>query len=76
MKNIKSKFKSSIKPLNVGKQLSQEQDMMNEMFGGRNSVLFGSEDSESLPQMNGAIITGEGLIKNGDEGRTGYMFGM
>ena len=79
-KDIDIKRKMSIvRPLNEGRFLSQEQEMLGDLFGSNpdNKILFGSKDSESLPRMDGFLFTGEGLINNGDvERRTGSFFGI
>ncbi len=52
--------------------LSKEQAMLNEMFDGNDNWGTG----QNLPQMNGALRSGHGLINNGDEGDTGSLFGL
>jgi hypothetical protein len=64
------------KPL-IEPRLSQEQEMLGDLFGANpnNKVLFGSNDSESLPKIHGFLFSGEGgLTKNDRE--TASMFGI
>ena len=71
-----AKFKQ-LRTLPQGQFLSQEQEMLGDMFGANpnNKVLFGSNDSESRPQINGFLFSGEGgLTKNDRE--TASMFGI
>ena len=62
---------SFAKPV-FAENLSREQELMHEMFGS--SRTWGT--GENLPQFNGALISGNGLINNEDEGETSSMFGM
>jgi len=53
--------------------ISKEQGMLQELFGGRRT--FGT--GQNLPKVEGVLITGNGLLNNGDrERRTGKMFGL
>lgn len=56
--------------------LNREQSFLFQLFGGGDKVIFGSEDSESLPQINGILRSGHGLINSGDRGETGRLFGF
>ena len=53
-------------------QLTKEQNMLHEMFGGEPT--FGT--GENLPKIDGVLNSGHGLIKNDDDGETGSMFGF
>jgi hypothetical protein len=77
MKVIKPKIEKTrlvklLKPQVFAPLLSKEQDMLQEMFGGSPSWGTG----ESLPKVNGVLISGNGLIKSDDGGETGSMFGF
>ena len=52
--------------------LTVEQEAMSSMFGGGERS-WGT--GESLPRFDGAIISGGGLIKSGDDGETASLFG-
>jgi len=62
----------SIRRIDPAPMLSQEQSMLQEMFGGNPTWGTG----EQLPKMNGALRSGHGLINNDDFGETGSMFGV
>jgi len=54
-------------------QLTQEQGMIQEMFGGND--MWGT--GRNLPQMNGALISGSGLMNSEDvDSETASMFGF
>lgn len=54
-------------------EYSSGQNVLREIFRGEQT--FGT--GQNLPQMNGALISGGGIIKNGDrERRTARMFGL
>lgn len=52
--------------------ISKSQMVLNELFN--NKTTFGT--GENLPQMNGALTSGYGLINNLDNGKTSRMFGF
>jgi hypothetical protein len=52
--------------------LSKEQDMLQEMFSGNDNWGTG----QNLPEINGALRTGGGIMNSGDNGQTGSMFGL
>lgn len=56
----------------ISPMLSKEQMALQEMFGG-SERLWGT--GRDLPRMNGALISGGGIIKSGDAGETAAMFG-
>ena len=56
----------------ISPMFSKEQSALQEMFGG-SERLWGT--GRNLPQMNGVLISGEGIIKSGDAGETASMFG-
>ena len=58
--------------LQVGQNFSQEQMFMQDMFGS--SRTWGT--GQNLPQFNGILISGNGLINNEDNGETGGLFGL
>ena len=59
------------------KFLTREQGFLRTLFGEGDKVIFGSKDSESLPQINGVLRTGNGLVKSGDLNReTAHIFGF
>ncbi len=60
------------KPIQPAPQLTKEQNMLHEMFGGEPT--FGT--GENLPKIDGVLNSGHGLIKNDDYGETGSMFGF
>jgi len=63
-----------VSPAQVPVSLSKEQWMMQQMFGHGDHAILGEGDS--LPKLNGTLISGGGLIKNGDiYGETAAMFG-
>ena len=63
-----------VSPAQVPVSLSKEQWMMQQMFGHGGHAILGEGDS--LPKLNGTLISGGGLIKNGDiYGETAAMFG-
>ena len=66
----KSRFKS-LQKIEVAPQLSKEQDMLQEMFGGNDNWGTG----RNLPRNEGILRRGHGLIKNDDYGETASMFG-
>ena len=52
---------------------TQEQKMLQEMFSGNNNWMTG----QNLPKIDGVLITGNGLIKNGDRKKvTASFFGI
>lgn len=62
-----------VQTLNPAPALSKEQNMLQEMFNGEQT--FGT--GQNLPEVNGILRSGGGLINNGDaDGETGSMFGM
>jgi hypothetical protein len=72
-KSFKPQNAKFIQTLQPAPALSREQDMLQELFNGEQT--FGT--GQNLPQMNGALTSGGGLINNGDDyGETGEMFGM
>jgi len=66
----KAGFKA-LQKIEVAPQLSKEQNMLHEMFGGNGNWGTG----KNLPEVRGALISGKGLIKNDDYGETASMFG-
>ena len=56
----------------IMENISNEQRFLQDLFGGNGTLGRG----DNLPKVDGVLINGGGLIKNGDEGRTGNMFGM
>ena len=56
----------------VMENISNEQRFLQDLFGGNGTLGRG----HNLPKVDGVLINGGGLIKNGDQGRTGSMFGM
>ena len=52
------------KKLTIAPSLSNEQSMLQSMFGHGDRVIMPGEDTESLPQINGALIPS---VINGDE---------
>ena len=59
--------------VNLGtERLSREQEALHGFFGG--SPTWGT--GKDLPKFDGVLISGGGLIKNGDDGATGRMFGI
>jgi hypothetical protein len=58
--------------IQIGENLSREQRFLNDLFGGNRT--FGT--GNNLPKVDGVLITGGGLINNGDYGETATMFGM
>ena len=69
----KIRFGLSPKKIRIAPRLSQEQAMLGEMFGGADSI-WGT--GQNLPQMNETLTSGHGLVKSGDDGETGSMFGV
>ncbi len=67
--SVKTPIKRTLDPAPM---LSQEQHMLQEMFGS-SQQLWGT--GRDLPKMNGALISGGGIIKSGDGGETAAMFG-
>ena len=70
-KTVKT-FSSSQPKLQLGQQFSQEQELMNEMFGS--SRTFGT--GQNLPKIDNIITSGYGLINNEDYGETSQIFGV
>ena len=68
---VKTFYKSQPK-LQVGQNFSQEQMFMQDMFNS--SRTWGT--GQNLPQFNGILISGNGLINNEDNGETGGLFGL
>jgi hypothetical protein len=56
----------------VGENLTREQRFLGELFGGNGTLGRGN----NLPEINGVLRSGHGLINNNDFGDTGSMFGM
>lgn len=84
----KSRYSKTLTPIQPAPLLSKEQDMMNDLFGGReeNRVMFGTA-SGALPKMNGALMednfndfddgeTTRNLFGGGVNRSTGSMFGI
>ncbi len=75
LKRIKTpKFmakRPSFKP--VQQVITQEQAFLRGMFGGGERT-FGT--GQNLPEINGVLIRGKGLINNDDNGETAQMFGI
>jgi len=60
---------------NVTLPMSKGQQMLAELFSGREEPLWGT--GNNLPVLNNSLNSGGGLIKNGDKmRRTGGMFGL
>jgi len=71
-KKRKDRLAKRLKP-RLAPLLTKEQTMLHELFGGSPSWGTG----ENLPKFQGALISGEGLIKSGDyEGETASIFGF
>ena len=68
---VKSFYKSQTK-FQAGQQLDTEQQFMQDMFNS--SRTWGP--GQNLPQFNGILISGNGLINNEDNGETGGLFGL
>lgn len=74
-RKIKDPTLAGIKTLqrvNPAPRITQEQAMLQEMFGGNPTWGTG----EQLPKREGILVSGHGLIKNDDFGETGSMFGV
>lgn len=56
----------------IMENISNEQRFLKDMFGGNGTLGRG----HNLPKVDGVLINGGGLIKNGDGGSTGSMFGV
>jgi len=73
-KSYKSQIKA-IQTLRPKESYSKGQQMLNELFSGREEPTWGT--GNNLPVIDGALRSGGGLMKNGDnERRTGRMFGL
>ena len=57
----------------IGQRLSTEQDFLRQLFGHGDKVIFGNEESESLPKLNGSLMPN---IVNGDDDSTASSFGF
>lgn len=67
------KFSSLLRKPIIAPQITREQEMMQELFGG--SPTWGS--GNQLPVINNSLNSGHGLINSGDEEReTASMFGL
>ena len=64
--------KRSLPAPTIGENLTKEQRFLGDLFGGNGTLGRG----HNLPRMNRTLFSGGGLIKNGDDGETGNMFGM
>ena len=63
------------KVLGYQRPLTQGQEMLRQLFGHNDEKLWGT--GNNLPQVDGVLRTGGGLVKNGDiTRRTGRMFGL
>ncbi len=67
------KLKRNINTFQIGRQLSNEQDFLRQLFGHGDKVIFGNEESESLPKLNGSLMPN---MVNGDEDGTASSFGF
>ena len=68
----------NIDKVRIESRLSQEQEMLGDLFGANpdNKVLFGSSE-DSLPRINRILTSGGGILKSEDyERRTGSFFGI
>ena len=64
-----------LKVPNISKPMSKGQQMLSEMFSGREEPLWGT--GNNLPILHRTLTSGGGLIKHGDNRRqTGGMFGL
>ena len=54
----------ALKTIRIAPSLSNEQSMLQSMFGGGGRCIMPGEDTESLPQINGALMPS---FINGDE---------
>lgn len=64
---------AATKKFQIGKQLSTEQDFLRQLFGHGDKVIFGNEESESLPKLNGTLMPN---VINGDDDGTAMSFGL
>ena len=72
---IKAPKPKALPKPNVQFAYSKGQQMLKDLFSGREEPLWGT--GNNLPKMDGALTSGGGLIKNGDNNRgTGRMFGL
>lgn len=71
----KARYKQILQPINPAPQLSQEQDMLNDLFGGRgeNRVMFQNPSSQCVTELKGSLMTN---TINGDDNETAETFGM
>ena len=64
-----------LKAPDVSMPMSKGQQMLTELFSGRQEPLWGT--GNNLPILHRTLTSGGGLIKNGDKRReTGGMFGL
>jgi len=59
-------------PTQPSQIISKEQNLLQQLFRGERT--FGT--GQNLPEINGALTSGNGLINSGDTGETGLMFGV
>ena len=71
--NNNPKLRMRAEPVNSEQPLTPMQRSIQEMIGGRNRT-WGT--GANLPKRLRTLEEGEGLIKNGDEGKTASMFGI
>ena len=46
----------ALKPIRPAPMLTKEQDMLLELFGGRNRVMFRNPDSQCIPEVKGDLM--------------------
>lgn len=81
--NLKKSFQKFIEPQRIKRafnpqkfipeNITKEQGMLREIMGGQNKS-WGT--GTNLPQLNNALTSGGGLIKNDDNGETRRCFGF
>jgi len=61
------------RPTRFDSDYSKEQKLLGDMFGG-NRLMTGGDFKK--PHLQGLLREGGGIMKNGDRGQTGRMFGI
>ena len=76
---MKIKLKKLIgnpKIIKVNNNISEEQSMLQQLFGGGDRVMFNVPDSECKPQINGALMDSVINGDNPNEDNTSDLFGF
>ena len=73
---IKQRYAETLKPIRPAPMLTKEQDMLLELFGGRNRVMFGNADSQCMPEVKGDLMPNRFNEQENLEPNSQDLFGL